>query len=90
MVERPMSHDPEPLLTSRQAAKFARVSTQALRAVLQRKELLAYKVGSQWRINKRQLTQWLQRRKRVGTQGEQTSNVVIRKMIQKFGRTLRE
>lgn len=90
MVERPMSHDPEPLLTSRQAAKLARVSTQALRAVLQRKELLAYKVGSQWRINKRQLTQWLQRQNRAGTQREQTSNVVIRKMIQKFGRTLRE
>ena len=85
-----MSHDPEPLLTCRQAAKLARVSTQALRAVLQRKELLAYKVGSQWRINKRQLTQWLQRRNRAGTQREQTSNVVIRKMIQKFGRTLRE
>jgi excisionase family DNA binding protein len=57
-----MRPDAEPLLSPRQASRLAHLSEQKLRLMLQRKELLGYKVGKQWRISKGELIRWIQRR----------------------------
>ena len=52
LVLPPMETDLEPLrlLTLKQTAELLRVSPQVVRVIIQRNELLAFKVGRQWRI----------------------------------------
>ena len=74
----PMQPDDEPLLNPRQAAKLAQVSEPKLRLMLQRKELLGYKVGKQWRIRKSQLIKWIQARKPTSRQRIRSSHVALK------------
>ena len=39
-----------PLLTPREAAKLLNLPTNTVRKMIERKELLAYKIGRRWRI----------------------------------------
>jgi excisionase family DNA binding protein len=44
--------DRMPLLSPREAAKLLNLPTQTIWDMIHRKELLAFKVGQQWRINR--------------------------------------
>jgi excisionase family DNA binding protein len=52
--------EPFRLLTIKQAAELLRVSPRTIQAMIQRKELTAFRVGHQWRIRESQLTKWIQ------------------------------
>jgi excisionase family DNA binding protein len=51
--------DPLSLLTLKQTADLLRVSPQVVRVMIQRNELLAFKVGRQWRIRSSQIAKWI-------------------------------
>jgi excisionase family DNA binding protein len=45
-----------PLLTPREAAKLLNLPTNTVRKMIERKELLAYKIGRRWRIPQPEVT----------------------------------
>ena len=45
-----------PLLTPREAAKSLNLPTNTVRKMIERKELLAYKIGRRWRIPQPEVT----------------------------------
>ena len=51
--------DPLSLLTLKQTADLLRVSPRVVRVMIQRNELLALKVGRQWRIRSSQIAKWI-------------------------------
>ena len=51
--------DPVPLLTPRQAAKLLNLPTHAIREMIHRKELPAFKLGKRWRIRITEVTKLL-------------------------------
>jgi excisionase family DNA binding protein len=52
--------DPPSLLTLKQTADLLRVSPRVVRVMIQRNELLALRVGRQWRIRSSQLAKWIE------------------------------
>ena len=52
--------DPLSLLTLKQTADLLRVSPRVVRVMIQRNELLALRVGRQWRIRSSQLARWIE------------------------------
>jgi excisionase family DNA binding protein len=61
-VETPTENDlnqPLRLLTLQETAELLRLSTR-MKHMVKSKKLSAFKVGSQWRINERHLTKWLE------------------------------
>jgi excisionase family DNA binding protein len=58
----PMENDLEPLrlLTLQEAAVLLQVSKRTLERLISRKELPAFKVGRQWRIQESELTKFIQ------------------------------
>ena len=48
------------LLTLKEAAELLRLSGRTMMRMVKRKELPAFKVGGQWRVNESHLTKWLQ------------------------------
>jgi excisionase family DNA binding protein len=61
-VETPTENEPNPLslLTLKEAAELLRLSGRTVHRMVKRKELPAFKVGGQWRVNESHLTQWIQ------------------------------
>ena len=62
-VETPTENDleqPIRLLTLQETAELLRLSTRTVKHMVKSKKLSAFKVGSQWRINERHLTKWLE------------------------------
>ena len=57
-IVKPIENQTDPLqfLTSREAANLLDLPTHRIRIMIQRKELLAMKVGSHWRIPRSELT----------------------------------
>ena len=53
------------LLTLKQAAELLHLPTRKIRDMISRKEVLAFKVGNQWRFRKNDLTNWSQARNKV-------------------------
>jgi excisionase family DNA binding protein len=49
-----------PLLTPRQAAKLLHLPLKMLRKMIDRKELVAFRIGPHWRISKSELSKWSQ------------------------------
>ena len=49
---------PWPLVTPHQASKLLHLPIKAIRNMIDRKELLALKVGPHWRIPKSELSKW--------------------------------
>ena len=49
------------LMTLEDVAELLKVSKRTVERLIRRKELLAFKVGSQWRINESQIRQWFER-----------------------------
>ena len=47
-------------LTLQETAELLHLSTRTLLRMLQRKDLPAFKVGSQWRIHEKALAKWLE------------------------------
>jgi excisionase family DNA binding protein len=58
----PMENRDEPirLLTLKETAELLRVSSRTVMGMVKRKELLALKVGHQWRVNESHLSKWMQ------------------------------
>jgi excisionase family DNA binding protein len=52
--------EPLRLLTLKETADVLQLSGRTVREMVRRKELPAFKVGGQWRVNERQLTKWMQ------------------------------
>jgi excisionase family DNA binding protein len=50
------------LLTLPEAAELLQVSPRTVQRMIWRKELPAFKVGNQWRVNESALVKWLQER----------------------------
>jgi len=48
------------VLTLAEAAELMHLSKRTLSRMIDRKEFPAFKVGGQWRVRERQLTQWIQ------------------------------
>jgi excisionase family DNA binding protein len=61
-METPMENRDEPirLLTLKETAELLQLSGRTVRKMVQRKELPAFKVGGQWRINESRLSKWMQ------------------------------
>lgn len=61
-VDTPTENEPNPLslLTLKEAAELLRLSGRTVHRMVKRKELPAFKVGGQWRVNESHLTQWIQ------------------------------
>jgi excisionase family DNA binding protein len=57
-----MENTPEPLrfLTLQEAAELLQVSSRTLQRIIYRKDLPAFKVGAQWRIDRTALSKWLE------------------------------
>ena len=53
--------DPVRLLTLKENADMLQLSGRTVHRMIQRKELPAFRVGGQWRVNQKQLTKWMQR-----------------------------
>jgi excisionase family DNA binding protein len=53
--------DPVRLLTLKETADMLQLSGRTVHRMIQRKELPAFRVGGQWRVNQKQLTKWMQR-----------------------------
>jgi excisionase family DNA binding protein len=53
--------DPVRLLTLKETADMLQLSGRTVHLMIQRKELPAFRVGGQWRVNQKQLTKWMQR-----------------------------
>jgi excisionase family DNA binding protein len=62
-----MAKQPEELTvyTLEEAADMLQVSTRTLQRMIQQGRLPALKVGSQWRIRKKQLTEWCEKSESV-------------------------
>ena len=56
-----MEKEPESLrlLTLREAAQMLQVSPRTLQRLIRKNDLLAFKVGCQWRVRESQLAQWI-------------------------------
>ena len=55
------NHDgPIRLLTLKETAELLKLSRRTVMRMVQRKELPAFKVGGQWRVNESSLTKWMQ------------------------------
>ena len=52
--------EPIRLLTIKETAELLRLSSRTVMGMVQRKELRAFKVGRQWRINESHLSEWMQ------------------------------
>ncbi len=57
-----MENDPDQLrlLTLRETAELLKLSRRTVMRMVMRKELPAFKVGGQWRVNESRLTKWMQ------------------------------
>ena len=57
-----MKNTPETLrfLTLQETAELLQVSSRTLQRMINRKDLPAFKVGAQWRIDQTALTKWLE------------------------------
>ena len=62
-METPLENHEEPLcfLTLKEAADVLQLSVRIVLRIVKRKELPAFRVGGQWRVNQKQLTKWMQR-----------------------------
>ena len=60
-METPMESHDEPFrfLTLKETAGLLQLSGRTVRQMVKRKQLPAFKVGGQWRVNQRQLTKWM-------------------------------
>ena len=55
------NHDgPIRLLTLKETAELLQLSGRTVMRMVQRKELPAFKVGGQWRVNESHLSKWMQ------------------------------
>jgi len=52
--------EPIRLLTIKETAELLRLSSRTVMGMVQRKELHAFKVGRQWRINESHLSKWME------------------------------
>jgi excisionase family DNA binding protein len=52
--------EPLQLLTLHDAAELLQLSSRTLQRMIHRKDLPAFKVGAQWRIDEKALVKWLQ------------------------------
>ena len=52
--------EPIRLLSLKETAELLQLSGRTVMRMLKRKELPAFKVGGQWRINESQLNKWMQ------------------------------
>ena len=61
-METPIESRDEPLhlLTLKETADVLHLSGRTVLRMFKRKELPAFKVGGQWRVNQRQLAKWMQ------------------------------
>ena len=61
-METPMDNRDEPirLLTVKETAELLQLTGRTVMRMVQRKELPAFKVGRQWRINESHLSKWMQ------------------------------
>jgi excisionase family DNA binding protein len=57
--------EPWPLLTPHQAAKLLHLPIKTVRKMIDRKELLAFKIGPHWRISKSELKKWAQTHRHI-------------------------
>jgi len=57
-----MENDPDQLrlLTLHETAELLQLSRRTVMRMVQRKELPAFKVGGQWRVNESHLSKWMQ------------------------------
>ena len=53
--------EPLKVLTVEQTAELLQVSRRTLHRIIHRKDLPAFKVGSQWRIHEKELAKWLEK-----------------------------
>jgi excisionase family DNA binding protein len=62
IVPMEMGNDPDQLrlLTLRETAELLKLSRRTVMRMVMRKELPAFKVGGQWRVNESRLTKWMQ------------------------------
>jgi excisionase family DNA binding protein len=62
IVPMEMENDPDQLrlLTLHETAELLQLSRRTVMRMVQRKELPAFKVGGQWRVNESSLTKWMQ------------------------------
>ena len=49
------------LITLEEAAEILQISKRTLLRMIQKKEVLAFKVGGQWRIRESQFRKWVER-----------------------------
>ncbi|MGH7826998.1 MAG: helix-turn-helix domain-containing protein [Candidatus Binatia bacterium] len=56
----------EPLLTVKQVADYLKIDKFTVYRLVTQGKLPAYKVGSQWRFNKKLLDRWLRQNLNVG------------------------
>ncbi|HWO41823.1 MAG TPA: helix-turn-helix domain-containing protein [Candidatus Eisenbacteria bacterium] len=56
----------EPLLTVKQVADYLKIDKFTVYRLVTQGKLPAYKVGSQWRFNKKMLDRWLRQNLNVG------------------------
>jgi excisionase family DNA binding protein len=61
----------EPLLTVKQVANYLKIDKFTVYRLVTQGKIPAYKVGSQWRFNKKLLDAWLRQNLNVGT-GQKT------------------
>ena len=53
-----------PVMTVKECADFLQVHASTIYRLLKRKELPAFRLGSDWRFSKKQLVEWLESRPR--------------------------
>jgi excisionase family DNA binding protein len=53
------NHMPDTLLTTKQVAQYLKIDKFTVYRLVAQRKLPAYKVGSQWRFNKKLIDKWL-------------------------------
>lgn len=61
----------EPLLTVKQVADYLKIDKFTVYRLVTQGKIPAYKVGSQWRFNKKLLESWLRKNLNVGVDQKQ-------------------
>ena len=61
-----MTRKPPPLMTISETAEYLNVSTKTVRRLIEREQLSAHRIGTQWRISARDIELYLVRCRAAG------------------------